>query len=156
SKPRDGEPALISFEDARTLFHEFGHALHGLLSNVTYPMISGTNVATDFVELPSQLYEHWLETPEVLREFARHHATGTPMPEALIKKMAAARTFGQAFKTVEFTASAMVDLDLHTLTKADDIDPAAFEAATLARMGMPEEIAMRHRTPHFGHVFAGG
>jgi peptidyl-dipeptidase Dcp len=155
SKPRDGEPALISFEDARTLFHEFGHALHGLLSDVTYPMISGTNVATDFVELPSQLYEHWLETPEVLREFARHHATGAPMPEALIKKMNAARTFGQAFKTVEFTASAMVDLDLHTLTKADDVDPAAFEAATLARIGMPEEIAMRHRTPHFGHVFAG-
>jgi peptidyl-dipeptidase Dcp len=154
SKPRDGEPALISLEDARTLFHEFGHALHGLLSDVTYPMIAGTNVATDFVELPSQLYEHWLETPEVLRQFAPHHATGEPMPEALIAKMKAARTFGQAFKTVEFTASALVDLDFHSMAGVDDLDPAKFEADALARIGMPDEIAMRHRSPHFTHVFA--
>jgi len=155
SKPRDGQATLISFEDARTLFHEFGHALHGLLSDVTYPMIAGTNVETDFVELPSQLYEHWLETPEVLRKFARHHANGEPMPETLIAKLKAARTFGQAFKTVEFTASALVDLDFHSQATVDDLDPAAFEAATLKRIGMPDEIAMRHRSTHFGHVFAG-
>jgi len=154
AKPRAGEPALISLEDARTLFHEFGHALHGLLSDVTYPMIAGTNVATDFVELPSQLYEHWLETPEVLRKFARHHATGEPMPEALIAKMKAARTFGQAFRAVEITASSLVDLDFHSQADVGDLDPAAFEATTLARIGMPDEIAMRHRPPHFGHVFA--
>jgi peptidyl-dipeptidase Dcp len=155
SKARDGEPTLISFEDARTLFHEFGHALHALLSDVTYPIISGTAVATDFVELPSQLYEHWLETPEILRSFARHHRTGEPMPDDLVRRLLATHTFNQAFKAVEFIASAVVDLDFHSLPEPRDIEPAAFEAATLARIGMPAEIAMRHRSPHFAHVFAG-
>jgi peptidyl-dipeptidase Dcp len=155
SKGRDGEPVLISFDDARTLFHEFGHALHALLSDVTYPLISGTGVATDFVELPSQLYEHWLETPEILKSFATHHRTGEPMPDALIAKLRAARTFNQGFVTVEYIASAIVDLDFHSLEKADGLDAAAFEHAALDRIGMPEEIVMRHRSPHFSHVFAG-
>ncbi len=155
SKGQDGAPVLISFDDARTLFHEFGHALHALLSDVTYPLISGTGVATDFVELPSQLYEHWLEPPEILKSFATHDRTGEPMPDALIAKLRAARTFNQGFMTVEYVASAIVDLDFHSLEKADDLDAAAFERAALDRIGMPEEIVMRHRSPHFSHVFAG-
>ena len=154
SKGADG-PALLSFDDARTLFHEFGHALHALLSDVTYPLISGTGVATDFVELPSQLYEQWLDTPEILKTFAVHDRTGEPMPDALIAKLKAARTFNQGFMTVEYVASAIVDLDFHSLQAADDLDPAAFERAALDRIGMPEEIVMRHRSPHFTHVFAG-
>jgi len=156
AKAPAGEATLLSFDDARTLFHEFGHALHGLLSAVTYPMISGTNVATDFVELPSQLYEHWLEQPEVLRRFARHYQTGEPMPEHLLQRLLAARNFDQGFGTVEYLASAIVDLDFHLLDAAGEIDPAAFEASALKRIGMPEEIAMRHRPPHFDHVFSGG
>ncbi len=156
SKGADGEPTLLSFEDARTLFHEFGHALHGLLSTVTYPEISGTNVATDFVELPSQLYEHWLEQPDVLRRFARHYRTGAPMPEDLLQRLIAARNFNQGFATVEYLASAIVDLDFHSLAAPDTIDPTAFEKETSARINMPEEIVMRHRPPHFGHVFSGG
>ena len=113
NKGAPGEPTLLSFDDARTLFHEFGHALHGLLSDVTYPMISGTSVLTDFVELPSQLYEHWLERPEILRQFAVHYRTGEPMPEDLLRKLLAARTFNQGFATVEYVASALVDLDFH-------------------------------------------
>jgi len=155
SKGPDGAPPLLSHDDARTLFHEFGHALHALLSDVTYPFISGTGVATDFVELPSQLYEQWLDTPEVLKTFAVHHRTGEPMPDALIAKLKAARTFNQGFMTVEYVASAIVDLDYHSLERADDLDPAAFERASLDRIGMPEEIVMRHRSPHFSHVFAG-
>ena len=155
SKGADGGPALLSHDDARTLFHEFGHGLHALLSDVTYPLISGTGVATDFVELPSQLYEQWLDTPEILRTFAVHHRTGAPMPDALIAKLKAARTFNQGFGTVEYVASAIVDLDFHSLTTAEGLDPAAFERATLDRIGMPEEIVMRHRSPHFSHVFAG-
>jgi peptidyl-dipeptidase Dcp len=156
AKAADGAPTLLSFDDARTLFHEFGHALHGLLSDVTYPAISCTNVSTDFVELPSQLYEHWLERPEILRQYARHHRTGEPMPEALLQRLLAARNFGQGFATVEYVASAIVDLDFHMLDDATGLDVAAFEAASLARIGMPEEIAMRHRPPHFTHVFSGG
>jgi peptidyl-dipeptidase Dcp len=156
AKGADGNPTLLSFDDARTLFHEFGHALHGLLSAVTHPSISGTNVATDFVELPSQLYEHWLEQPQVLRQFARHYQTGEPMPEDLLQRLIAARNFDQGFATVEYLASAIVDLDFHSLAAADAIDPTAFEASELKRIGMPEEIAMRHRPPHFGHVFSGG
>jgi peptidyl-dipeptidase Dcp len=155
SKVEDGGPALLSFDDARTLFHEFGHALHALLSEVTYPLISGTGVATDFVELPSQLYEHWLDTPEILKAFAVHHRTGEPMPDALIAKLMASRTFNQGFMTVEYVACAIVDLDFHSLAQADDLDVAAFERAALERIGMPDEIAMRHRSPHFNHVFAG-
>ena len=156
SKAPAGEQTLLSFDDARTLFHEFGHALHALLSDVTYPMISGTRVATDFVELPSQLYEHWLERPEILRSFARHYQTGAPMPDALIAKLKAARTFNQGFATVEYVASALVDLDFHELASADNLDVGAFEKQALARIGMPDEIAMRHRPPHFTHVFSGG
>ena len=155
AKSAAGEPTLLSFEDARTLFHEFGHALHGLLSAVTYPQISGTNVATDFVELPSQLYEHWLEQPEVLRRFARHYQTGAPMPEDLLQRLIAERNFNQGFATVEYLASAFVDLDFHSLSSAS-IDSKKFEAGTLSRIGMPGEIIMRHRPPHFAHVFSGG
>ncbi|HEU5272045.1 MAG TPA: M3 family metallopeptidase [Xanthobacteraceae bacterium] len=155
AKGVDAEPPLLSFDDARTLFHEFGHALHALLSDVTYPVISGTGVATDFVELPSQLFEQWLDTPAILKAFAIHHSTGEPMPDALIAKLKAARTFNQGFMTVEYVSSAIVDLDYHSLERADDLDPAAFERAALDRIGMPEEIAMRHRSPHFSHVFAG-
>jgi peptidyl-dipeptidase Dcp len=151
-----GEPTLLSFDDARTLFHEFGHGLHGLLSDVTYPMISGTRVLTDFVELPSQLYEHWLEQPEVLREFAVHYRTGEPMAEDLLKRLIAARTFNQGFATVEYVGSALIDLDFHSLSAPDNLDVKKFEEDTLARIGMPSEIVLRHRPPHFGHVFSGG
>ena len=155
SKAGEGEPALLSFDDARTLFHEFGHALHGLLSNVTYPSIAGTAVARDFVELPSQLYEHWLERPEILERFAVHHETGAPMPRDLLDRVLAARTFNQGFGTVEFLSSAFVDLDFHLLPSADNLDPLAFERAALERIDMPDAIVMRHRTPHFTHVFSG-
>jgi peptidyl-dipeptidase Dcp len=156
SKTGEGEPTLLSYDDARTLFHEFGHALHGLLSDVTYPMISGTNVLTDWVELPSQLYEHWLERPEILSRFAVHCETGKPMPDDLLKRLLAARTFNQGFATVEYVASALVDLDIHTQPSVDGFDITAFEKSALDRIGMPAEIVMRHRPTHFGHVFSGG
>jgi peptidyl-dipeptidase Dcp len=156
SKAPGSEPTLLSFDDARTLFHEFGHALHGLLSDVTYPRISGTSVQTDFVELPSQLYEHWLERPEILRRFALHYRTGVPMPDDLMARLLAARTFNQGFATVEYVASALVDLELHMLAKPESFDVAAFEQTALARIGMPAEIVMRHRPTHFAHVFSGG
>ena len=149
------DPALLSFDDARTLFHEFGHALHGLLSQVHYPRLSGTNVARDFVELPSQIYEHWLEEPEILSRFARHYQTGAPLPHDLLDKLLAARNFNQGFFTVELLGSAIVDMDFHALDKTDGTDPIALQARTLARIGMPEEIALRHAAPHFGHVFSG-
>ncbi len=150
-----GEPALLSFDDARTLFHEFGHALHGMLSDVTYPLLAGTGVSTDFVELPSQLYEHWLSQPAILRRYATHHETGEPIPEALLQRLMDARNFNQGFATVEYLASAFVDIDLHRLTAPKDLDVAAFERQSLERIGMPREIVMRHRTPHFTHVFSG-
>jgi peptidyl-dipeptidase Dcp len=156
AKPAAGEPALLSFDDARTLFHEFGHALHGLLSNVTYPLIAGTAVPSDFVELPSQLYEHWLEVPEILQTYARHCRTGEPMPKALLDKLLATRTFNQGFATVEYTACALVDLDLHGLADPKDLDPTEFERRDLERIEMPAEIVMRHRLPHFQHLFSGG
>jgi peptidyl-dipeptidase Dcp len=139
----------------RTLFHEFGHALHGLLSDVTYPSLAGTSVARDFVELPSQLYEHWFLTPEVLSRFAIHHKTGAPMPQALIDRIVAAQTFNQGFATVEYCSSALVDLAFHETDGAEPIDPIAFEQAELKRIGMPAAIVMRHRTPHFSHIFSG-
>ncbi|MHA1527988.1 MAG: M3 family metallopeptidase [Alphaproteobacteria bacterium] len=151
----DGEPALLTYDDARTLFHEFGHALHGLMSDVTYPFISGTSVARDFVELPSQLYEHWLSVPEVLAAHARHYRTGEAMPGAMIARLKAAETFNQGFATVEYVASALVDLEMHVPGDADGFDGKAFEAKVLEGIGMPEAIAMRHRTPHFQHVFSG-
>lgn len=151
-----GDPTLLSFEDARTLFHELGHGLHGLLSNVTYPTVSCTSVLTDFVELPSQLYEHWFEQPEVLKKFARHHRTGEPIPDALVEKLMAAKNFDRGCQTLEYISSALVDLDLHLLQSADGLDVNAFEKKALDQLGMPEEIAMRHRPPHHGHVFSGG
>ena len=150
------EPALLSFDDARTLFHEFGHGLHGLLSQVTYPRLSGTNVARDFVELPSQLYEHWLEEPAVLERFARHYQTGEPLPKPLLERLLKARNFNQGFATVEFLASGLTDMDFHDLEDGAAVDAGALETATLARIGMPEEIAPRHAAAHFGHVFSGG
>ncbi len=152
-KPGPGKPVLISWDDATTLFHEFGHALHGLNSDVTYPSQSGTNVARDYVEFPSQLLEHWLPTPEVLERFARHHETGEPIPQELRDKLEAAATFGQGFATVEYLSCALLDMRLHT-TDAPPNDLAAFEAEALATIGMPKEIAMRHRLPHFLHIFA--
>jgi peptidyl-dipeptidase Dcp len=156
SKPASGEPALLSFDDARTLFHEFGHALHGMLSDVTYPLIAGTAVPSDFVELPSQLYEHWLEVPEILQKYALHAGTGEPLPKALLDRLLATRTFNQGFATIEYTACALVDLDLHSLPSAAGLDVAAFERKDLERIAMPPEIVMRHRLPHFQHLFSGG
>ena len=155
-KGAPGEPTLLSFEDARTLFHEFGHGLHGLLSDVTYPTLAGTSVSGDFVELPSQLYEHWLMRPEVLRRFAVHAETGEPLPDALLDRIVAAQTFNQGFATVEYVSASLVDLELHSTDADDTIDADAFEAATLARIGMPSEITMRHRLPHFLHLFNHG
>ncbi|MGS4883749.1 M3 family metallopeptidase [Roseibium sp. MB-4] len=155
SKGASGEATLLTFDDARTLFHEFGHGLHGLLSDVTYPMISGTSVARDFVELPSQLYEHWLSEPEVLSRFAVHYKTGEPMPKALLDKLLAAANFNQGFATVEYTACALLDLKLHLLDDPSSFDPVAFEKAELDKIGMPKAITMRHRIPHFQHVFSG-
>lgn len=148
------DPALLSFDDARTVFHEFGHALHGLLSEVRYPRLSGTNVARDFVELPSQLFEHWLEEPRVLSRFARHYQTGEPMPAALMDKLIAARNFNQGFQTVEFLASAFTDLDFHS-KNLENYDPLALEIESLAAIGMPDSIVPRHAAQHFGHIFAG-
>ncbi|MCL5776955.1 M3 family metallopeptidase [Limibaculum sp. FT325] len=149
------DPALLTWDDARTLFHEFGHALHGLMSDVRYPFISGTAVARDFVELPSQLFEHWLSVPAILSTHARHVETGAPMPADLIARIKGAETFNQGFATVEYLASALVDLEMHTLTDADNFDPESFEAGVLDRIGMPSGVVMRHATPHFQHVFAG-
>ena len=155
AKGAPGEPTLLSLDDARTLFHEFGHGLHGLLSNVTYPSVSGTSVEKDFVELPSQLYEHWLTRPEVIGRFARHYKTGKPVPPALLKRLQAARNFNQGFKTVEYLAAAIVDLDLHALETAEGLDVDRFEKQTFARIDMPREIVMRHRIPHFQHIIGG-
>ncbi len=156
AKGADEAPALLSFDDAHTLFHEFGHALHGLLSDVTYPSLAGTSVARDFVELPSQLYEHWLSSREVLEKFARHYKTDEPMPDAMIEKLRAARTFNQGFATVEYLGSAILDIDYHSeiFEKAHEA-PLDFETQRLAEIEMPEEIVMRHRTPHFSHIFSG-
>ncbi|MBY6137661.1 M3 family metallopeptidase [Nocardioides marinus] len=148
-----GDPALLSWDDARTLFHEFGHALHQMLSDVTYESISGTSVARDFVELPSQLYEHWLEVPEVLQEFATHAETGAPMPQEMLDKVLGAANFDMGFQTVEYVASALVDLAFHD--GAAPADPMVKQAEVLAEIGMPDAITMRHATPHFAHVFAG-
>lgn len=126
-----------------------------MLSDVTYPLVAGTNVARDFVELPSQLYEHWLLEPQILRAFARHAETGAPMPEALLERIAKSRHFNQGFASVEFCASAYVDLDLHETAIGESFDALDFERESLARIAMPQEIVMRHRTPHFTHVFAG-
>ena len=155
-KGTPGEPVLISWDDAVTLFHEFGHALHGLSSNVNYPSVSGTNVARDYVEFPSQLLEHWLPVKEVLDRFAVHYQTGKPIPAELVAKVERAKTFNQGFATVEYLSAALVDMKLHLTARPDSrIDPDAFERDTLAKLGMPAEIVMRHRTPQFGHIFSG-
>ncbi|WP_426231275.1 M3 family metallopeptidase [Pararhizobium sp. DWP3-4] len=154
AKPAEGKPALLSLDDARTLFHEFGHALHGMLSDVTYPSVSGTAVSRDFVELPSQLYEHWLTVPDILKQYAVHVETGEPMPQALLDKVLAARTFNAGFNTVEFTSSAIVDMEFHTRGPIDD--PMAVQAEILAELGIPKSLVMRHASPHFQHIFAGG
>lgn len=157
AKPAKGKPALLSLDDARTLFHEFGHGLHGMLSDVTYPTVSGTGVARDFVELPSQLYEHWLTVPEILEKYAVHVETGEPMPKALLDKVLAARSFNAGFSTVEYTSSALVDMAFHTRADAQGAidDPMAVQREVLDELGMPASIVMRHATPHFQHVFAG-
>ncbi|MHB8420161.1 MAG: M3 family metallopeptidase [Myxococcales bacterium] len=151
---RPGEPVLVSWDDATTLFHEFGHALHGLCSRVAYPSLSGTSVPRDYVEFPSQLLERWLATPELLGRFALHVETGEPLPPALVQKIQRARRFNQGFKTVEYLAAALVDMKAH-LAGEQAIEPASFERETLAALGMPREIALRHRMPHFSHVFGG-
>jgi peptidyl-dipeptidase Dcp len=155
TKAADGQPSLLSPDDARTLFHEFGHALHGMLSNVIYPSLSGTSVFTDFVELPSQLYEHWQERPEVLQKFARHYQTGEPLPEDLLQRFLAARKFNQSFATIEFLSSALIDLEFHTQPAEASRDVRAFERAEMEKIGMPQEIVLRHRPQQFGHIFSG-
>jgi peptidyl-dipeptidase Dcp len=153
-KGKPGEPLLISWDDATTMFHEFGHALHGLNSNVTYPSLAGTSVARDYVEFPSQLLEHWLSTPEVLQRFALHYQTGKPIPQDLVDKINRSATFNQGFATVEYLSAALIDMKLH-LAGGRKIDPDSFERETLTQLGMPKELVMRHRTPQFMHIFSG-
>ena len=155
TKSAPGSPTLLSLDDARTLFHEFGHALHGLLSDVTYPSLSGTSADRDFVELPSQLFENWLLQPETLTRFARHAESGAPIPEALAERVLAARKFNQGFATAEYTASALFDLHIHEEAAPGEIDPGAYEEGLRERIGMPDAIALRHRPAHFQHIFAG-
>jgi peptidyl-dipeptidase Dcp len=152
-KGKPGEPVLISWDDATTMFHEFGHALHGLNSNVTYPSLAGTAVPRDYVEFPSQLMEHWLSTPEVLQRFAVHYKTGKPIPQELVDKIKRSATFNQGFATVEYLSAALVDMKLH-LAGDQKIDPDKFERETLEQLGMPKEIVLRHRLPHFLHIFS--
>ena len=151
-----GEPTLLSFDDAETLFHEFGHGLHALLSQVRYPSQSGTAVRRDFVEFPSQVFEHWMSVPENLRKYARHYKTGEPIPEPLLGRLLAARTFNEGFATVEYTASALIDLELHRHPHPDNLDPDRFEREFLKAYEVPREIGLRHRPAHFQHLFAGG
>ena len=153
-KGKPGEPVLISWDDATTLFHEFGHALHGLSSNVTYPSLAGTAVVRDYVEFPSQLLEHWLSTPEVLQKFALHYKTGKPIPQILVDRIEKASKFNQGFSTTEYLASALMDMKYHLSTE-EKINPDDFERATLTELGMPKELVMRHRSPHFSHIFSG-
>nr|WP_239421341.1 M3 family metallopeptidase [Saliniradius amylolyticus] len=151
-KGKPGEPVLISWDDAETYFHEFGHALHALASNVAYPTLNGG--VRDYTEFQSQLLERWLLTDEVIDNYLVHHKTGEPIPDELVAKIKKAATFNEGFKTTEYLASALVDMKLHT-TDPEGIDPDKFERETLAELGMPDEIVMRHRTPHFGHIFSG-
>ncbi|HEY4957085.1 MAG TPA: M3 family metallopeptidase, partial [Caldimonas sp.] len=155
AKGSPGAPTLLSFDDARTLFHEFGHGLHGLLSNVTYERVSGTNVLRDFVELPSQLFEHWLEQPEVLKRHARHYQTGAPIPDALIARLHSARHFNQGYETVRYAASALVDMAAHARTESEPIDVVAFERTQFERLGLPPGVGVNHRLTHFQHLFSG-
>ncbi|MDB4956856.1 MAG: Dipeptidyl carboxypeptidase Dcp [Myxococcales bacterium] len=154
-KGKPGEPVLISWDDATTMFHEFGHALHGLNSNVHYPTLAGTNTKRDFVEFPSQLNEHWLPTPEVLNKFALHYETGKPMPAELLAKIQKAKHFNEGFRTVEYLSAAIYDMKIHTAPTDKPIDPSEFEKRTMKEIGMPSEIVMRHRPTQFGHIFSG-
>ena len=155
AKAPAGEPTLLSLDDVRTLFHEFGHGLHGLLSNVTFERLSGTNVLQDYIELPSQLFEHWALESVVLDRHAKHYQTGAPIPAVLRERIEAARLFNKGFETVQYTSSALVDMAAHALTDYDDFDIVGFENAELARLGMPGAIPMMHRLIHFRHLFAG-
>ncbi|MBP6029756.1 MAG: peptidase M3, partial [Piscinibacter sp.] len=154
AKGAAGAPTLLGFDDARTLFHEFGHGLHGLLSSVTYERLSGTNVLRDFVELPSQLFEHWLTEPAVLKKHARHVETGEPIPDALVARLHAARKFNQGYETVRYTASALVDMAVHSMESSEGPDIVAAERAVLERIGLPPGVGMNHRLPHFQHLFS--
>ncbi len=156
SKPTADTPALLSWEETTTLFHEFGHALHGLLSNCTYASLSGTNVATDFVELPSQIMENWASEPEVLKAYAKHYRTGDPMPDELIEKIRNARHFNQGFATAEYLAASFLDMDWHTLSEPKLVDEREFEAKSLSRIGLIPEIVVRYRSPYFNHIFGDG
>jgi peptidyl-dipeptidase Dcp len=156
SKPTGDKPSLLSFEEVETLFHEFGHALHGLLSDCTYESLSGTNVARDFVELPSQIMENWASEPEVLKMYARHFETGEPMPDDLIEKIRKARHFNQGFATTEYLAASFLDMDWHTLQQPTDLKPLEFENRSLESIGLIPEIISRYRSPYFQHIFAGG
>ena len=155
NKPPEGEPALISFTDASTLFHEFGHGLHGLLSDVDYPSLAGTSVDRDFVEFPAQILEHWLEQPQILEQFALHHETGEPMPAELLERILSAQTFNEGFATVEFLNSGFVDMEYHLHDDPMSIDVEEFEAEVLASRDSPRQIPMRHRSTHFLHSFSG-
>jgi len=156
TKPTAEKPSLITFEEAQTLFHEFGHALHDLLSNVTYESLSGTNVPRDFVEMPSQIMENWAADPEVIKTYAKHYKTGEPIPQALIDKIKNAGFFNQGFATVEYMAASYLDMDWHTLTEAKEPDAVAFEDASMKKIGMIPEIVVRYRTPYFQHIFSSG
>ena len=155
SKAQPGQPVLLGVDDVRTLFHEFGHGLHGLLSDVRYPRLSGASVERDFVELPSQLYEHWALKPEVLGRFALHAETGEAMPAELVARVIAARNYGQGFHTAEYLSSAIADLDLHEGAPPASLDTDRFEDELLERLAMPPGIGLRHRLPHFQHIFSG-
>jgi peptidyl-dipeptidase Dcp len=154
-KGKVGEPVLISWDDASTLFHEFGHALHGLCSNVTYPTLSGTNVVRDYVEFPSQLLEHWLSTPEVLAQFAQHYKTGNIIPKELVLRIENASKFNEGFNTTEYLSSALIDMKIHLADASTNIDADKFERETLESLSMPAELVMRHRLPQFSHIFSG-
>jgi peptidyl-dipeptidase Dcp len=157
SKPTAGKPSLLSFEEVETLFHEFGHALHGLLSDCTYETLAGTNVARDFVELPSQIMENWASEPAVLKMYARHYQTGEPIPDGLIEKIRKARHFNQGFATTEYLAASFLDMDWHTLTESHaDLDVLTFEDKSLAKIALIPEIISRYRSSYFQHIFAGG
>jgi len=156
SKPTGDKPALISFEEAATMFHEFGHALHGLLSNCTYHKLSGTSVSRDFVELPSQIMENWASDPEVMKMYAKHYETGEVIPQDLIDKIKKASHFNQGFATVEYLAACFLDMDWHTLTKSEEVDVAEFEKKSMNKIELIPEIVVRYRSPYFSHIFSGG
>jgi len=156
SRPTGDKPSLLSFEEVETLFHELGHALHGLLSNVTYESLAGTNVPRDFVELPSQIMEHWASEPEVLKLYARHYKTGEPIPQELINKIQKSSKFNQGFATVEYLSAAFLDMDWHTLASTAPITTSVFEKESLSKIGLIPEIVVRYRSPYFAHIFSGG